>query len=179
MKKIFLGIIISSFVVSCNNEKKEDAATATSTTTSADKDELLDISSGDEVKAALAAFSKGDVDGFTAIYDDNARLYWSSGDSLVGKNAIKEYYAGRWKLIDSLTFSENIVLGTTVKKQQSPYQALGKWILTWNSAHVKYKNGKKLDFWIHTAYHYNDAGKVDIAVQYLDRHPIMEATKGM
>ena len=34
-------------------------------------------------------------------------------------------------------------------------------------------------FWTHADYHYNDAGKVDVAIQYIDFHPIREATKGM
>lgn len=185
MKKIVLGVFISLFMIACNNEKKEEKAAkdaSTATAPASDKKagaELLDMSEGDAVKAAMTAFSKADVDGMTAGYDDNIRYFWSGGDSLVGKQAVKDYYNGRWKLIDSLTVSDQIVLPVKVNEPQNAYQAPGKWVLHWAFIHVKYKNGKKLNFWIHNDYHYNDAGKVDIAIQYIDKHPIMEATKGM
>ena len=183
MKKIFLGVMISAFLIACNDEKKEDKpAAADSNATAADKkagDEILNISEGDGAKNAIMAFSKGDVDGMTAIYDDNVKFYWSGGDSLIGKQAVKDYYMGRWKLIDSLSYSEQIVLPIKVANPQSSYQAPGKWVLLWSFTHVKYKNGNKLNFWVHSDYHYNDAGKVDVAIQYIDKHPLMEATKGM
>lgn len=181
MKKIILGVFLSAFLFACNNEKAEttgttDAATTTETKTG---DELLAISEGDGVKSSMLAFSKGDVDGMTANYDDNVRQLWSGGDSLIGKKAVQDYYNGRLKLIDSITYSENVLLPVKVNNQQSQYQALGKWVLHWTLAHVKYKNGKKLNFWIHTDYHYNDAGKIDIVIQYIDRNPIVEATKDL
>jgi hypothetical protein len=40
---------------------------------------------------------------------------------------------------------------------------------------VKYKNGKKLAFWVHTDYHYDANNKIDRAVQYIDRAPINSA----
>lgn len=183
MKKILLGVFISAFLFACNNEKKADAtgeaAAPAADATKATGDALLSKSDGDWAKTSLAAFSKGDIDAMTADYDDNARQLWSGGDSLVGKQAIVDYYKGRWKLIDSLSFTDQIVLPVQVNELQSQAAPKGKWTLTWAFAHVKYKNGKKIDFWVHNAYHHNDAGKVDIVAQYIDRHPIMEATKGM
>lgn len=186
MKKFLLGAFISAFLFACSNEKKEDKSATTdataATVSSTDKknaDELLSVSEGDGIKNAMDAFSKADIDGMTASYDDNIRYYWSGGDSLIGKQAVKDYYNGRWKLIDSLNISDQIVLAVKVNNPQAAAQAPGKWVLHWGMIHVKYKNGKKLNFWIHNDYHYNEAGKVDIAVQYIDKHPIMEATKGM
>jgi hypothetical protein len=184
MKKLLLGVIVSAILFACNNEKKDDAGTTASTTaiTATDKktgDELLDMSEADGIKSAMIAFSKGDVDGMTANYDDNIRYTWSGGDSLVGKKAVQDYYKGRWKLIDSLNFSEHIVLPVKVSVQQSQFAPTGKWVLHWALTHVKYKNGKKINFWLHSVNHYNDAGKVDFIGQYIDRHPILEATKGM
>ncbi len=184
MKKILLGVFISAFMISCSNEKKEDkAASNTGTTVGSEKkpaSEMLDLSEGDAVKSSMTAFSKADIEGMTALYDDNVRFLWSSGDSLIGKQAVKDYYTGRWKLIDSLNFSEQIVLPVKVNEMQTATNpAPGKWVLHWGFVHVKYKNGKKLNFWVHNDYHYNDAGKVDVAIQYIDRHPIMEATKGL
>jgi len=184
MKKVLLGVFISAFLIACNNEKKDDKpATDTGTAPVSEKkaaSELLPLSEGDGVKAAMAAFSKGDIETMTTNYDDNIRFLWSSGDSLIGKQAVKDYYTGRWKLIDSLDFSEQIVLPVKVNEMQTATNPTpGKWVLHWAFAHVKYKNGKKIHFWIHNDYHYNDAGKVDVAIQYIDRAPILEATKGL
>jgi SnoaL-like protein len=183
MKKIFPGVILSAFLflLSCNNEATTEATgAATDSTSIKPSTEVLDVSEADAVKASFAALSKGDVDAMIANYDDNARQVWSAGDSAVGKQAIKDYWTGRWKLIDSLTFSEVIVLPIRLNESQSPkYAPNGKWVLTWTFSHVKYKNGKKLDFWVHTDYYYNEAGKIASVIQYIDRYPIMEATKDL
>lgn len=184
MKKLLLGVFISAFIISCNDEKKEEkpAATEPAATTDAKKPatEILDLSEADGVKAGFAALSKGDVDAMTASYDDNIKYRWSAGDSAIGKQAVIDYWKGRLKLIDSLNFSEVILLPIKINESQSPqYATVGKWVLAWNLSHVKYKNGKTLHFWVHTDYHYNDAGKVDAVVQYIDRAPINAATMGM
>jgi SnoaL-like domain len=137
------------------------------------------MSEADGAKASYAAFAKGDIDGMTADYDDNILYTWSGGDSLRGKKAVADYYKGRWELIKSLSFTDHIVLPIKVKVQQSPAAPLGKWVLHWAMVHVEYKNGKKLNFWVHNVNHYNDAGKVDFVGQYLDRSPLIEATKDL
>ena len=183
MKKIIFGVFISAFMIACSNEKTEDKPAASSDATAAtasDKkttDELLALSDGDGVKSAMDAFANRDVDGMTASYADDIMYRWSGGDSLVGKQAVKDYYNGRLKLIDSLSFTDHVILPVKVNNVQTPYQLAGKWVLHWAFAHVKYKTGKKINFWIHNDYHYNDAGKVDLAIQYIDMHPIREASK--
>lgn len=181
MKKILFGVFISAFIIGCSNEKAEENSSATAATSSSETkkggDELLAMSEGDWARAGLTAFSKGDIEGMTANYEDTVFHLWSSGDSLRGKKAVQDYYKGRWALIDSLNFSDHIILPVNMAVQQSAFAPTGKWTLTWSFAHVKYKNGKKLDFWIHNAYHHASSGKIDFVGQYLDRHPIMEATK--
>lgn len=185
MKKLLFGVFISAFIISCNDEKKEEKPaatepTATSETKKPAATEILDLSEADGIKAGFAALAKGDVDAMTAGYDDNVRYLWSGGDSAIGKKAVMDYWNGRLKLIDSLNFSEVILLPIKINESQSPkYATVGKWVLAWNFSHVKYKNGKTLHFWVHTDYHYNDAGKVDAVVQYIDRAPINAATMGM
>lgn len=187
MKKFFLVAIAATLLIACNNKKSDEKTEGTDTTktsmSSTDKKpatELLDLSAADPVRASFAAFAKGDLNGMTANYDDNVRYTWSSGDSLIGKKAVMDYYAGRWKLIDSISFSNDIVLPLQVNESQQPQVAPpGKWVLYWVFTNVKYKNGKKLAFWQHSVNHFNDSGKVDFVGMYLDRHPIMEATKGM
>lgn len=182
MKKILFGVFISVFIISCADKAEESTAAATTTATDDTKkggDEILPMSETEGVKKGLIAFSKGDIDGMTADYADTAFYLWSALDSLRGKKAIQDYYKGRWALIDSLNFSDFILVPLKANLQQSMYAPTGKWILAWAFAHVKYKNGKKLDMWIHNVYHYNSADKIDFVGQYMDRQPILEATKGM
>jgi len=183
MKKILFGVFISVFLISCADKAEENTATATTTAATDDTkkggDELLSMSETDGIKRSLTAFSKGDLDGMTTDYADTCFMLWSSMDSLRGKQAIKDYYTSRWKLIDSINYSDHILVPLKMNVQQSSFAPTGKWILAWSFAHVKYKNGKKLDLWVHNVYHYNSADKIDFVGQYLDRQPIMEATKGM
>ncbi len=184
MKKTFLFAFIGSLLLfSCNNETKKEASGSETTmdtkTTTKPMMELLDMSTTDGVKNSFDAFSRGDIDGFTAGMADNVRFTWSSGDSLIGKQAVKDYYNGRWKLIDSMSFTDHIFVPLMANEQQSQYAPAGKWVLHWAFAHPKYKNGKRINFWVHDVNHYNEAGKIDFIGQYIDRHQLMEATKGM
>jgi hypothetical protein len=187
MRKFLTGVVISLVLLSCNNAKKDEVAktaddtTETAATTPEKKApvEVLDLSAADGVKQSFTAFSKGDVDGMAANFDDNILYTWSSGDSIRGKQAVIDYYKGRWKVIDSASTSETIVLPIMANESQSKYAPTGKWVLYWGMWTVKYKNGKKISFWMHNVNHYNDAGKVDYVGQYIDRHQILEASKSM
>jgi hypothetical protein len=101
MKRNFIFAAGCMLLLSWNNEKKNEARmddgikTTMSTADKKPASELLDIGAGDAVKASYVAFSKGDVDGMTANYDDNIRYTWSGGDSLIGKQAVKDYYNGK------------------------------------------------------------------------------------
>ncbi len=115
-----------------------------------------------------------------ANMSDSIRYTWSGGDSLIGKQAVKDYYAGRLKIIESINFMNEIALPIQVNVSQQPkYAPTGKWVLYWTMTHVKYKNGKKLNFWQHTVNHFNDGGKIDFVGVYLDRNPIIEATRDL
>jgi hypothetical protein len=184
MKKILFGVFISAFLIACSNETKEEtkpAATESAPASDTKKtgDEILAMSEADEAKGILLAFSKGDVNGMTAAFDENARVYWAGGDSIIGKKAVQDYWNGRMKLIETLQVVDQVLLPVKVNTSQAPQHALGKWVLVWTNVSVKYKNGKSLNFWTHSDYHYNSAGKIDVGIHYMDRHPIMEATKDM
>lgn len=177
-----MGFIISTFLFACNDEKKDDKPSEGATVSSSDKkpdSEILDMSEADILKNSYAALSKGDINGMTADFADTIRYTWSSGDSLIGKKAVQDYWTKRQGMIDSLTFSEHILLPLQVNKSQSKFAPTGKWILYWTMVNVKYKNGKKLMFWSHSVNHLNSDGKIDFVGVYQDRHPIMEATKDM
>ena len=184
MKKILILAAGCVLLFACNNEKKDESKTEGTSTTKTDGKkpaaELLDMSAGDQVKASSQSFSKGDIDGMTANFDDNILYMWSGGDSIRGKQAVKDYWTGRWKIIESLNFSNDIILPVQLNESQAPqYAPPGKWVLHWFMVDVTYKNGKKLNFWNHTVNHYNEAGKVDYVAVYQDRHPIIEATKDL
>jgi hypothetical protein len=184
MRKIIPVLICAALAYgSCTNDKTESDGSSAATVASTDKTkpamELLDMSAADVVKNSFAAFSKGDIEGMTASYDDNIRYTWSGGDSLIGKKAVQDYWKARWTLIDSLTFSEHIVLPVQINESQSKFAPTGKWVLIWMMSQPKYKNGKSLNFWTHSVNHLNDAGKVDFIGMYYDRAPINKATEGL
>lgn len=181
MKKIISVICIAAFLLACNNEEKKGDGTTTdakSETGKAPVELLNDSNLVNGTSAAFRAFESKDIEGYTANLADNVMFRWSGGDSLVGKQAVKDYYTGRFNIIDNIKFSSHIYL--PVMANVSPdggTVATGKWMLSWYMVSVKYKNGKAITFWAHNTQHYNDAGKIDQFNQYIDRHPIMEASK--
>ena len=183
MKKFLFGVLISTIFISCAEKAEEATTSETSAPTTETKKaatELLDLSEADGIKAGFAALANRDVNAMTANYDDNIAYRWSNLDSAMGKKAVMDYWNGRLNVIDSLSFSDLVLLPIRVNESQNPkYARPGKWVFAWNLSHVKYKNGKWLHFWVHTDYHYNDAGKIDVVLQFIDRQPIVEATKGM
>ena len=183
MKKIISVIIIAGFLFACNDTKKEGETTTTeskSETGKAPVELINDSNLINTVKAAFTAFENKDIEGYTANLADNVMFRWSGGDSLVGKQAVKDYYTGRFNIIDNIKYSNHIFL--PIMSNVSPNGGetpAGKWMLTWFQTNVKYKNGKAIQFWAHNAQHYNDAGKIDVFAQYIDRHPIIEASKDL
>lgn len=183
MKRILSVIFIASLLVACNNEKA--AETAATPEVKADKaaapvELIMDSNLVNSVKAAFTAFENKDIDGYTANLADDVMFRWSGGDSLAGKQAVKDWFTGRFNIIDNIKFSDHIFL--PVMANVSPNGGAttsGKWMLSWYQVNVKYKNGKAIMFWAHNAQHYNSAGKVDQFTQYIDRHPLMEATKDL
>jgi len=69
----------------------------------------------------------------------------------------------------------DIWLPMKVNRPQQGPDMPGNWLLSWNMVDVKYKNGKKLSFWVHSLQHYNNNDKVDRYIQYIDRAPIVKA----
>ena len=184
MKKIISVIFIAAFLFACNDEKKEGAMTTdTKTTATTEKppvELIMDSALLATTKATMTAFENKDVDGYTANMDDNVKFRWSSGDSLIGKKAVKDFYTGRFAIIKTIKFSNPIFL--PVMANVSPNggaTTAGKWMLDWYMVDVTYINGKNLKFWAHNTQHYNAAGKIDECSQFIDRHPIMEATKDL
>jgi hypothetical protein len=183
MKKIFILTSGCMIMLACNNQQKTDSDTKASATTdsSAAKPqppaEFADAKYVDMGKRNLAAFENGDVDGWLSDFADNAVFLWSAGDSLAGKKAITDYWKNRRaNVIDSIKFTDDIWVPLKVNTpQRQGRDVQGVWLLVWYQVNVKYKNGKKLQFWVHNDYHYDANDKVDRAVQYIDRAPINAA----
>jgi hypothetical protein len=183
MKKIISVIFVAAILYACNTpEKKVDgpAMDNKSETGKAPVELINDSSLVNSVKAAFAAFENKDIEGYTANLADNVMFRWSGGDSLVGKQAVKDYYTSRFNVIDNIKFSNHIFLPLMANvSPNGGATATGKWMLSWFQTNVKYKNGKAIKFLGHNAQHYNDAGKVDQFTQYIDMRPIMEASKDL
>jgi len=169
-------------LLSCNNKPAEPTAAESKDTASMAKNanmpqsEFADARYTEMGKKQLAQMASGDMDGWADGYADNAMYRWSSGDSLAGKAAIAGYWKERRaKVIDSIQFSNDIWLPLKVNKPQKGPDIPGIWLLGWYQVNVKYKNGKKLEFWVHTDLHYNNNDKIDLAIQYIDRAPINKA----
>ena len=167
----------------CNNNKPAESTTpATDTATAAVEKkapppaEFADAKYIEMGKKNLAQLASGDIDGWMSAYADTAKFNWSAGDSLVGKAAITNYWKERrGKVIDSISFVNDIWIPIKINQPQKGPDRAGVWLLSWYQVHVKYKNGKKLVFWAHVDNHYDNADKIDITVQYIDKAPINKA----
>lgn len=139
--------------------------------------EFADAKYADMAKASMEAFARKDIATWIAGFSDDARFQWNSGDSLVGKQAINDFWTNRMtEVIDSITFSDNIYLPVKVNEPQS-VEAAGVWVLSWHNTMAKYKaTGKKMYQWVHFDLHFNANDKIDQAIVYLDRLSIQQAS---
>jgi hypothetical protein len=180
MKKIMIMWAACLFVCACNNEKKEEPKTTETSVSGETKKtgpiEFADSRYMDIGRKMTNQIASGDMDGWLANYADNAVFQWSAGDSLAGKEAIGKYWKDRrMNVLDSLTITSDIWLPVKViTPQQGPDQP-GVWLLSWYMVTSKYKNGKKLSFWVHTDHHFDANDKIDRTIQYIDRAPINAA----
>jgi hypothetical protein len=183
MKKIFFFAAGCLVLIACNNKPAETTSTKTDSSTVTPNEpktppqaEFADQKYTEIGKKMTAQLSSGNVDEWISNFADNATFRWSSGDSLVGKEAILKYWKDRRAtVIDSLTFMNDIWLPIKVNTPQKGPDTKGVWLLSWYLVNAKYKNGKKLVFYVHTDFHFDDADKVDQAIQYIDRAPINKA----
>ena len=138
--------------------------------------EFADLKYIDVGKQGLADLASGNIDGWASQFADDAHYVWSSGDSLVGKAAITDYWKDRrGNVIDSITFTNDVWLPVKVNEPQRSVVARGVWLLGWYQVLTKYKNGKKVGMWIHTDYHFNESDQIDRVILYIDRAPINAA----
>lgn len=119
--------------------------------------------------------SKGDVDAWMSNYADNAKYYWNSGDSLVGKPAIDKFWRDRrTNVIETIVFEKDIWLPIKVNEKGNIPRD-GYWLLSWYKTTAKYKGGKSMTQWIHTTFHFDANDKIDMVHQYVDKAAINAA----
>ena len=182
MKKLIALAAGCIFLISCNDEKKDDATSTTAADPTAvtakaesPQTEFADAKYSEIAKNSLAKLSAGDVPGMLNDYADTSVYVWNNGDSLAGKKAISDYWTKRrGEVIDSVTFTKQIWLPVKVNRPQS-VEAPGVWALGWYMVEAKYKTGKKMVQWMHMDLHFNSADKIDRSIHYLDRAPINSA----
>ncbi len=181
MKKLLVMAISCGALFACNSKPNEQAtivsdSAAVKETKAPAQAEIGDAKFAEIGKNGLAKLSSGDIDGWMNDFADNAAYRWSSGDSLIGKAAISTYWKERRnKIIDSITFSMDIWQPLKVNTPQRGPDAAGNWLLGWYIVHTKYTNGKSVDMWVHTDFHFDANDKIDQVIQYIDRAPINRA----
>ena len=185
MRKFFSALVACAIMTACtddsavkpDSETAKDSAVATGSGESPQA-EFADAKYTDIGKRVLQQFNSGDFDTWKNNFSDNVVYLWSSGDSLVGKEAIANYWKDRRKnLVDSVSVSNDIWLPIKVNRPQQGPDIEGVWLLNWHMVQVKYKTGKRLTFWVHVDYHFDANDKIDRQVSYVDRAPINAATK--
>lgn len=176
MKKLFVLALCAS-IFACKNEKPAEEKTETiPAETKTAPAEFADAKYTETGKQNSAAFASGDIDTWMSSFADNAVYAWNTGDSLSGKTAITDYWKKRRsEVIDSISFSNDIWLPIKVNEPQS-VEAPGIWLLHWYKTTAKYKTGKSMTQWMHTATHFDANDKIDRVIQYSDRALINAAT---
>lgn len=183
MKKLLSWVAGCCILLSCNNNKPAETNTGNSKDTlstagpgGTKQADFADARYVEMGKKTLGLFAAGDIDGWMNAYADTAMFRWSSGDSLAGKAAITSFWKERrTKVIDSIQTSNDIWIPIKVNTPQQGPDIPGVWLLNWHQVNVKYKNGKRLMFWVHIDMHYNSDDKIDQIIQYIDRAPINKA----
>jgi hypothetical protein len=167
MKNVFYAMIFGFALIACKQPKQEQQQEAQPAVEAKPQPaEFADPKYMAIGKEGIAAFASG----------DNAVYNWSGGDSLVGKKAISDYWTERrTKVIDKMTISKDIWFAIKINEPQRGPDMKGVWLMSWYQVEPTYKNGATIRFWVHTDMHFDANDKIDRAVQYIDRVPIMAA----
>jgi ketosteroid isomerase-like protein len=168
MQKIALPIVVVVFLSACNQPKQETVSV------------LAPVETGDSAKANLckasyAALIAGNVDQFAKDMSNDAIFVWNSGDSLVGKAAILEYWKDRRaNVIDKLEIRDDVWLPLKVNKLTN--LPSGEYVMMWaNLTSIYQFGGRPAVQRFHQVYRFNREGKIDYVEHYLDRHEVAEA----
>ncbi len=169
MKNLTTIIILLLIMIACTPAETNEA----SEPTAPQPVEFGDSKYIDLAKQGMPAMMNQDLDAFVANIAEDGLYIFSAGDTLAGKAAIRNYWAGRMEAIDQIKIENDVWLA--VKVNESENAATGNWVMGWFDVNATYTTGKSMSQNVHTLYHYNDADQVDVVVQYIDRLPIVQA----
>jgi hypothetical protein len=170
MKNLLL-LLTCGILLACNQSKHESQIAEKPPVEIADS-KYIDLS-----KVALTALCQGNVDGFIQSYSDDAKFHWNYGDSLVGRQAILEYWKERRSsVIDTIAFTNEIWLAV---KANVPTQNVGPgvYVFSWAQYDIKYLNGNSISMNIHMVFGIDSTDQINFTYQYLDRLLISNALK--
>lgn len=189
MKIALIGLVAAGLLAACNTrtakgtteeEKADTAATAATSAASRLADGSVEFADDKYIsmgRRQLVLFHNGNIDEWGKQFSNDAVYDFSWGDSIVGRQAIIDYWKDRRdNIIETIEFSNDIFLPIKINKPQRGPDRPGIWVLGWYQFEATYKTGQKAGGWIHTDVHYNNQGQVDRVVQYYDRTPIHKAT---
>ena len=176
MKKLVFVLLTISLLLLSSHIKAQVPATVVSGTINKSTYEIAENNWVEYGKASLEMLQKGNIDGWMILFDNNARFYWSGGDSLIGKPVITKFWKERQrKVIKQITFSNDFWLPMHVNNSEK--MEPGIWLLGWFQFEATFKTGKKVKGRIHHTMHMNDRGLIDLAYQYVDTAPLKDAVR--
>lgn len=184
MRKAIISLFFAGALISCGEQNAgdkalvKDASTGQATATP-QASEFADPSYMERGRQQLKEFETQNFDAYGQHFAENVVYTWSGGDSLVGRQAVVDFWKSQFKEnIQELTFANDVYLPVKVNQPQKGPDMPGVWLLTWQQVAMKLKNGKSVQFAVHSDYHYDTNNKIDRVYQYYDRAPIQEAMKG-
>lgn len=182
MKSLLILLLAPVVFFSCKTRTAEgkDESAKPATTTSDGSVQFADEKYVDIGRRHDIMFENGNINGWAEMFADDAVLMYSGGEKFTGKQAIVDYWINRRNtVVQSIAHDFDIYLPVTVKESLQPgTKAPGVWLMHWTQFTTRYQNGKSLTGWLHTDLHFDDNGKVDRMIEYLDRAPI-QAASGM
>jgi len=177
MKNLIFALLGCGILWACSQPKPEAATPAAPV--ERQPMEIGDSKYIEISKQGLQAIREGNIDAYTASFADNAKFSWNYLDSIVGKQAISDYWKDRrGRVIDTLIFSNDIWVVVRANEPPATGVPTGTWVYGWYKATAKYNaTGKSMTQWIHQVQHFDANDKIDHTIQFLDRALIQAALK--
>lgn len=172
-------LVYSFFILlaSCTNPETAEPAMVKAAATNATRDiEMGDQRLAHAVKQMNEDFQKGNMEAWLRRYTEDAVFVFSCGDSLVGREAIAQYWKERrHRLMDTIEMSSEVLLPVSINTPTANQYKKGNWLLNWYQVHVRFQNKEELSFLVHVDHHFDSAGLIDRSIQYMDFVPIRNA----
>ena len=140
MKNLLLMSLCVLLIISCSAPTEKAEPVAEPEPSVVRDIDLIDNTKYEELaRAGFQGMTDQDLDAFLANFADDAVYVFNAGDSLAGMTAIREFWAGRMEVIETITFGNEIFLPVTVQEGAGPLP--GDWLLAWFSVDATYTSG--------------------------------------